>query len=479
MTRGRTRRYAGNVAWLVIGDGIAKVSSFVFVVAVARGLPQTDYGYFNFAISFIPLFLVFAVWGLDDTLLRDLARSRERISELVSTTLLLRTLLALLAVVVSISVAPALVDSGRALMAFALVAMALLFDELGKVLGVVFKALERARFRAMRILINRLVTTLLALGALWLGGDLIVVCWMYALGSLVALLYAWYSLSVHFAPVRFSDANRDLGRSLLGNNVPLAVAGVMSMAVFRIDAVMLQAIEGPLAVAMYGVAYRFLDSLLFVSWAVAGSVVPRLARASEPSRQARALEGVMSLCLAVYLPLAVGSWFAGEWAVRMVFGERYAPAGAAVVWLLPATAVYGSAYVARMGCLAIQARRQIALSAVLALAVNLAGNLFAIPRYGIAGAAAVTLFTGIVELLFLTTVFWRLTTVKAMDALPVPVLASAVLASVLFLNDARDLTAVLIGVPVYLVALMGFLLMMPSGRRRWWSDALSPDRAPA
>lgn len=470
-----TRRFAGNVAWLVVGDAIAKIASFVFVIAVARGLSAVEYGYFNFSISFLPLFLVFAVWGLDDALFRDLAHQRERISQLVSTTFLLRLVLAVAAVAVAILIAPALLDSGRALLAFSFIAVALLLDELGSVLGTVFKAFEKMRFRAIRILVNRIVTTALALGALWAGGDLIAVCAMYVLGSLIAFLYAAFSLWRHFPAVHLRDANRQLAVGLLKKGAPLAVAGALSMAVFRIDAVMLQGMKGPVAVAMYGVAYRFLDSLLFVAWGLANSVLPRLARARDQERQARAFEAVLALCLAVYLPLGVGAWFAGGWAVRLVFGERYSPAAEAVVWLLPAAAIYGSAYVARMACLAIQARKQIAVAAAIALGVNVAGNVVAIPRYGIEGAAAVTFFTGAIELAILTAVFWRATAVRVGSALPVPVMASALLAVAMLITRVEDAAAVAVGTPVYLVATLAALLVLPAGSKRWWRDALSPE----
>ena len=468
-------RFAGNVSWLILGDAFAKIASFIFVVAVARGLSTTAYGQFNFATSFLPLFLVLAVWGLDDALFRDLARARERISELVATTFLLRLALAVVAVAAAIAIAPALVDGGQALGAFALVALALLFDELGSVLGTVFKAFERMRFRAIRIIVNRIVTTSLAIGVLVGGGDLIAVCAMYALGSFVAFLYAAYSLREHFPAVRFKDASQELAIAMLKKGTPLALAGVMSMAVFRIDAVMLQGMKGPVAVAMYGVAYRFLDSLLFVAWGLGNSILPRMTRAVDPLRRSRAAESVIALALTFYLPLAVGVLFAGNWVIETVFGARYSPAAEAVVWLMPATAVYGSAYIARMALLALEARRQIAWIAAIALAFNLIGNFLAIPRYGIEGAAAVTLLTGLIELCLLMFVFWGMTTFRLGAPLHVPLIASAVLGLTLWAMDADGASAAIVGAPVYLLTLAVILVLTPGDQRNSWRRALSPE----
>ena len=87
---GEARRFAGNALWLLIGDAAAKIASLVFLILVARALSRVEYGYFTFSLSFIPLFLMLSAWGLDDALFREVARSRERVSELFASTFIPR-----------------------------------------------------------------------------------------------------------------------------------------------------------------------------------------------------------------------------------------------------------------------------------------------------------------------------------------------------------------------------------------------------
>ena len=96
-------RFAGNALWLMSGEAVGKVASFLFVVIVARGLGAAQYGYFNFALSFMPLFLMLGADGIEFTLIREIARDKTRLSELFVTGLVLRVGLGLIALASSIA----------------------------------------------------------------------------------------------------------------------------------------------------------------------------------------------------------------------------------------------------------------------------------------------------------------------------------------------------------------------------------------
>ena len=72
------RRFAGDAAWLLVAQALGKAASFAFVVVVTRSVGVLDYGYFNFAASLVPLFLIFSVWGLDMNIYRAITASGRR-----------------------------------------------------------------------------------------------------------------------------------------------------------------------------------------------------------------------------------------------------------------------------------------------------------------------------------------------------------------------------------------------------------------
>jgi len=448
------RRAVGNTLWLLIGDGVAKLAGFAFIVIVARGLGTIEYGYFNLAISVVPLFLVIGVWGLNDALFNELSRDRERLSELFSSGVLLRVALGVVTLIAAVLTAPLLLEDRDGIFAFALVAAALLFDELATFVGIVFKAFEQTRYRALTILVNRMLTTGLAIVALLAGAGIVGVAATYLLGSLGGLIFAGAAMRRRFPPIAWPHRSGETMRWLLARGTPLAIAGILNMAVFRIDTVMLQVMKGPVAVAMYGIAYRFLDSFLFVAWALGSVALPRMARAGRGPQTRETLQMAVALVLVFYLPLAVGALFASDWAVATLFGDRYGPAAAAVFWLMAAAVAYAVTYLARMASLALGERRAIAWIAGLALVFNLSLNAIAIPRWGFQGAAVVTFATGTLEALLLVGLVLRSSDPgRPRRMLWVPVGAAGVMAATLGSTGLRDGAAILAGGVIYAAAL--------------------------
>ena len=84
------RRYAVNATSMLVAEVAGKLASFAFVVIVARSLGPREFGYFNFAISFVPLFLILGTLALDSILIREIARDRQRLSQLWASGLILR-----------------------------------------------------------------------------------------------------------------------------------------------------------------------------------------------------------------------------------------------------------------------------------------------------------------------------------------------------------------------------------------------------
>ena len=440
--------------WSFAGDAVAKLAGFVFLVLAARILSRTDYGYFTFSLSFVPLFLIVSRWGLDDALFREVARSRDRLSELFASTFLPRMLMAVAALIASIAIGSFFVPRGEALLTLAIVGVSLCLDEMGASVATVFKAFEQMRYRSLRIIVNRLVTTVLAIVAVVAGADLLLVCLTYLAGSLGSFLFAWFALRRHFPPIRFGDRRTDLVRELMAKGLPLGLSAVLGAAALRIDTVMLQGFRGASAVALYDVAFRFLESFLFVAWGLGAVAMPRLVR-NGPTGAAKTFEFVIALSLAFYLPLAVIGAFAGDWLVTTIFGPRYSAAGAAVLWLTAAGVFYAVAYVARTACLSLGRRRAIAWAALTALLINVPVNLVVIPRYGFEGAAVVTLITGVIESTILVAVYVSGNdAVRVRRTILVPVLAAMAMTATLVIGGFRDAVAVGLGGLVYMVVFL-------------------------
>ncbi len=455
------RRSAGNALWMLIAEVAGKGAGLVFFVIVARALGAAEFGHFTFAISFIPLFLIFANWGLDSAFVREVARDRERVSELFASGLVLLAGLGVAGLAVSFASALLFVDRGGAYDAVVIIGIALFCDEVSSFIGTIFKGFERMEFFALAVFTNRLLSTALSAAALLAGAGLVPICFAYLAGSVGGLLFGLAALKRYFPPVRLRSANRSTVAGLFGIGLPLGFAGFLSTAVYRVDAVMLGVIKGPIPLAIYGVAYRFFESLLFVSWALANVALPRMALARDRSETTRIVELASVALLAFYLPIAFGAPFAADWIVVTLFSSKYAAAASVVPVLTAAALFYAIEVLGRMTAIALGHRKEILWITGVTLVVNVAANAVAIPLYGFRGAAWTTLATEILGAILLLGLFVRIQEApRAGKIVTVPATASLAMAGILLVTGARDAQAILLALVTYpaLLALTAYVL---------------------
>lgn len=457
------RRFAGNAAWTLTAEVVGKIASFVFAVIVANGLGVRQYGFFVFAVSYVPLFLIFARWGLDITITREIARDRTKVSALFATGLRIRLALGIPSYLIAVAVAPLLLEDPTARIALAIIGFALFIDEIASFQGTVFRSFERMSYFALQHFVNRLLSTLLAALVLGLGGNLIAVAIVYALGSGAATAYGALMMRRYFPRISLRDYDSVQMRRLLREGVSLAFAGLLGVALFRVDSILLEILRSTTEVGLYGVAYRFLDSLLFVAFGLTGVALPVIARQGRGPSSARTFDLTIALLLTFYVPIAIGSLFASEWVVNLLFDPEFQRAASAVPWLTAAGIFYAIAYAARVSAINFGRGKEIAYIAGAALVLNLALNAYWIPAYGFVGAAAATLVAQAVEAICIVALYSRANRTPRVTGLIASIaLASSLMGGVLWMFELRDASAVAIGSLVYLSSLwVGIRILAP------------------
>ena len=447
------RRFAGDAAWVLVAQGVGKAASFAFVVVVTRSVGVIEYGWFNFAASLVPLFLVFSVWGLDMNVYRAMIRPGADRASVVASGLAVRVVLGVGALGLALAIGPFFLSGSRAVAVLVLVGGALLLDEISAFFGTCMRSVERTRTFALIILVNRLLSLALVLPVVAAGGGVIAVSATYLLGSASAAAYAAVHVRMAVPDLRATSAHRGQFRTFLREGAPLGVAAGLNMALFRIDAVLLQALEGPVAVAQYGVAYRFFESFLFIAWSLAVVAMTRLADRSRDVA-GRAFTITAAVLLTFYLPIAAAAQIAAPELIEAVFGARYRAAAPAVLWLTAAGGLYAIAHLSRVASMLAGERHRIALVAGLALAVNVALNLVAIPHFGVTGAAGATFATEVLEAALLLLVYRRATSaLRPHRILLVPVVAVGVMLLGAALSGTEGLAALAVGGALFAVAL--------------------------
>ncbi len=365
---------------------------------VQNVLPEGDYGLYFSLLSAAMLVQVVADFGLQLYSARTIAGHRHLLEKYFPYFIGLKLLLGLGFYVILFLGAGLLGYESGARYLLALVATALLGNSLVLYLRSNLSGLGWYRLDSFFSILDKLLMIVLVGGLLWL-----------APGRLTIELFAGLQLSAWgiTAVLLFLALGRKLPRKLprfrlslflllLRGGAPFALAVFLMTAYTRLDAVMIERllIDGAVAADHYAAGYRLLDALNMAGWLVAGLLLPMFARQralGEPLVPLLrfSVELLVTIGLLVAIPLA---WFA-EPVVYLLY-DFAEPRTAHLLRFLALTFVaqcFIYAYGSLLNAAGLIGRMNGWFG--LAIGLNVLGNFWALPRYGAAGAAAVTLVT--------------------------------------------------------------------------------------
>jgi O-antigen/teichoic acid export membrane protein len=265
-------------------------------------------------------------------------------------------------------------------------------------------------------------------------------------------------------PFRFGLDRRYL-RALLSFGLPLAGASIVVFAIGFADQIMVGSVLGSTALGFYLLAFNLSRWPVDIfSQPLRGVAPPAFARLQhKPDEMRSAFRGILGLVAAITFPVCLLLSGAAEPLIRFVYGDAWAPAASALLWLGVLAAFRILFELAYDYLVVVGISRAIFGLQVITLAVLVPALILGAHAYGIAGAAAaqVVVSVGVAFPLYLV-LFHRagVPAAKVLARLGVPVLiAAAVGVAAMALADAvsSDIVAVFLAGVVALAALSGLV----------------------
>jgi O-antigen/teichoic acid export membrane protein len=428
-----------------------KVATLALTIVAARILGPFDFGTFAYALSFSLLVATIPTWGLDALLVQRASANVARLPVFLSETVIWRTALVVPVFVMAGLVGVALRPTTRAGVTLLLVLAASMVDlylEVGRDIAAVKQEQVRA---SLMLVLQRYSAAVLATLALVAGYGLIGLSAAFLIGSLVGAAGMFFTVRRMGVSFDFGRVHR-AGLLQTGRlSVPLGILTVVSMVLFRVDQVILDALKGEQAVGTYAAAYKLLETTTFVAWAVSRAVFPVMSAAKEPWRVRQALEQGVAAVSLFFVPFGVGLWFEAGPVLRLLYGARYVAEGTSVArWLAPSPLFFSIAFLGLFALVARERRWQVVVASVVATVSNIGLNLVLIPHLAGMGAAIATTVSYAVEsVLVLALCVRAIGWVAIHKALALPAAAAVPMAAAIALVRANLPVEVLVGVGVY------------------------------
>jgi O-antigen/teichoic acid export membrane protein len=360
--------------------------SFGMTILLARHLGVAGYGSFVVVLMLIGLGGLVADVGTQTVLIRSLAGDEEVDVRVAAG---LRLALAALASLLALAVAAAVYGAQhRVVLGIAIALPTIVLNASAGTATALLQARLRLELAAAAEAATQTVSLALVALAVANGASFAGVVGVTVSVALVHAVLLWLLARRYASLVPRVDFAR--WRRLLRAALPVGGSVLVATVYFRVDALLLASLRGPVAAGLYGIAYRPVEALGGFPPLYVAALFPLLvlAAASRDEQRLTALvrRGARTLGIAA-LPVSAAGIVVAPFAVRILGGHGYAEAVTPLRILLaglPLLALNGLC-----GAVIVALRRQrdaLVLNGSL-LAFNVALNFALVPSYGATGAA--------------------------------------------------------------------------------------------
>jgi O-antigen/teichoic acid export membrane protein len=407
-------KYFKNTSWL-FGEKILRMAVGLFVgIWMARYLGPEQFGLFSYTQSFVGLFTVIATLGLDGIVVRELVKDDTRRDEFISTTFWLKLIAAFgVLIVLAIAVNFTSNDNYTNSLVF-IIASATIFQSFN-VVDMYFQSKVLSKYIVYANVISLFISSIVKIALILNEAPLIAFAWVILFDSFIlASGFIYFYLksrrhgeqsdrhSVLDKESSFAwEFNKSTALYLLKDSWPLILSGIVISIYMKIDQVMIKEMMNAQAVGQYAAAVRISEAWYFIPMVITSSLFPAIINAKKQSEElyyAR-LQKLYGLMVWIAIAIALPMTFLSDWVVNLLYGEQFSQAGDVLmihIW----AGVFVFLGVAKGGWTLLEHQQKYSLQfQVIGAIVNIIGNYFLIPVYGIMGASIATIISVIINVI--------------------------------------------------------------------------------
>jgi O-antigen/teichoic acid export membrane protein len=403
----RLQKYLQNISWLFFEKMLTLFVGMLVSIYIARYLQPEQFGLLNYAISFVGIFSAVSALGLDQIIVRELAKNPLKKNELLGTGFVLRlcgfvVLLVLIAIMLLF-----MKNNPFTNVLIMIIAAAELFKAFEVINGFYQSQIMSKVVVQTQMLIN-LIINILKIALVYFQAPLIFFAWIILINaSFNAMGYIYNYWIREGSPFRW-HFDKNLATIFLRESWPLALHGITLHTQARIDQVMLGKMLNHAEVGQYAVAMKFIEILGFIPMILINTFVPAITKARGVTTELYEdrLLNFYRLMFAMFLVVAIPLFFVAEPAIVLIYGEQYRPAGF-LLSLFALRLFFTNMGVSKSAFIINESLFKYSLltSSIGAMA-NIAANYFLIPLYGAIGAVisstlSFTISIFIVDLFFI------------------------------------------------------------------------------
>lgn len=399
-------RFLKNTSWILAGQIIKLILSFVIGILTVRFLGPSNYGVLNYVKSYVTFFTAVIGLGLNGVIIYEFVNNKDQDGKILGTAITLRFILGVISTALLYGTVQ-IVDKGDHLI---MVVTALQSIQLP------FLCLDTINYWYQYQLKSKYSVIAQTLAYVVMSGYKVYllvaqkgVAWFAFATSLdfivlgIAYFIIWYKQ--HENPLKF---DRAIAKRILRSCIPFVLANVMVVIYGQVDKVMIKHMMGSeVEVGLYSAAIAICSYIGFIPMSILDSGRPLIAEAKNTGEELYILRfkqlmaGIIWICLFYSLFITILS----PLILDILYGDAYADANTCLriaVWYT-AFSYVGSARSFWLIC--EKKNKYVFVFSLMGAVGNIILNLIMIPIWGKEGAALATLLTQMLANFFFPALF--------------------------------------------------------------------------
>lgn len=385
------RRIAKNTGILFISSIVTYILGFFTTIYTANYLGAEGFGIISAALALTGIFAVFTDLGLGTLTVRGVARDKESMNKYVENIAVIKLILSILTFGLIIITANVIGYPEQVKNVVYIMTISVIFNSYSGILNSIFQAYEQMEYQSIGIILNSAIMLTGALFAIYFHAGILVFALIYLVSAGITFIYLLIIYTWKFSLPKL-EIDLSFWKPTIKEAVPLSVASIFAVLIFRVDTVMLSIMQGSVAVGWYNAAYKLMEALIFIPAVYTTSIFPFLSSMHVSSKKSivTAYEKSFKYLILLGLPIAVGTTLLADQIILLIYKKAFAESILALqilIWVLPFTFLN---YILGSLLTSINKQYTVLKITIIALIFNVSTNLVIIPQFSYLGAALTT-----------------------------------------------------------------------------------------
>ncbi len=320
---------AKNASVLMVSQLITWGLTLTLMIFLPRILGAKAVGQFHLANSIWAIAGVFAIFGMDLLLTKEIARDPEKMADIFSIVLLFRSLMFVIGFGFVWLFTRFVNYEAETIQVIFIIGISYFFVLFSGAHRAALQGLERMEYISLADIVGKAVMTIGGLILLFLGQGIIVISAFVIAANIVNYLVQFYFLH-KLQPIRFRFS-WPMAKWVVRSSVPYFMVGVFAVIYLQLDIVIISLLVNEEVTGWYAAADRLFGTLLFVPSIFITSVFPVLSRMHVTEGQSESMGKLMrksfDFLTLLSIPMGLGIIAISQPLVVLLFGENLIESG--------------------------------------------------------------------------------------------------------------------------------------------------------